>query len=126
MIGLLACAAEEPAIDVFEVVGVSPGDGADDVVEAHVPELRFSALADADTCNADTVRLDGVHEDLTVAFPVEVDVVAIDRGAKIQLDHAAAFPRGWTYAISVAGGRDGCLDVDGNQILAFASTFVVP
>lgn len=124
---LLACSEEADPVDVgFVVVGVSPEDGAADVVEAHVPELRFSADLDTDACDADRLRLDAVEDDGSVAFSVDAVLTPVDRAAKMQFAHEVPFPAGWTYALSVRGGPDGCLDVAGNEIRPFLSRFFVP
>ncbi len=125
---LIAC--EDTPLDTgtlgFRIVGVSPKSGAADVVESHVPELRLSGAADSATCTNAVIRLDAIHANGTVAFPVAIDVAPIDAGAKLQLTHSLPFFHPWSYAISVLGGPDGCLDVDGNEIEAFQSTFEVP
>jgi hypothetical protein len=125
---MLACAEPDPDVETgFAIVGVSPEDGAADVVEAHIPELRFSDPADPDTCTAETLRLDGIVDDGAVAFSVPVEIVPLDGGLRVQLTHADPLPRGWSYALSArAGDDDGCLDVDGNVLRPFASSFAVP
>jgi hypothetical protein len=124
---LLACAQDPKPVDLgFVVVGVSPADGADDVVEAHVPELRFSDDIDEDACDADAVRLDGLGDDGTVAFTPDTVLTPVSGTTKVQFVHDVPFPRGWTYAITVRGGEHGCLDADGNEITPFTSTFSVP
>lgn len=125
---LLACADDAP-VDVdegFRVIGVVPEDGAVDAVEVQVPELRFSEAADMEACTADTIRLDAVHEDMTVAFGVDVALTSVDMGAKIQLVHDDAFLPGCTYAITVRGGDEGCASTKGDAIRDFASRFTVP
>lgn len=125
----LAGCAEDTPIEVdpgFHVIGVVPEDGATDVIDAQIPELRFSDPASEETCTVDTVRLDGVHDDGSVAFPIEVTLTAIDRGSKLQLAHDLALLPGWTYVLTVQGGADGCTDTQGNPIQAFASRFSVP
>ena len=126
MIWLLACAGPPPVGAGFSVAAVSPEDGATDVVEAHIPEVRFSEAIDPDTCDAETVRLDGVHDDLSVAFPVESEIILVDQGAKVQFRHDNPLPRGWRYAITVRGGDDGCSSTTGETIHPFGSTFEVP
>lgn len=124
---MLACADEPVDIDEgFRVIGVVPEDGAADAVEAQVPELRFSELADEATCGPEALRLDAIHEDWTVAFPVEVSLTAVDRGAKIQFTHTLPLEAGWTYAVTVRGGEEGCTDTHGTPVRPFASSFTVP
>lgn len=124
----LACSGddEETGTDQFRVIGVVPADGAVDALSVQIPELRFSASADPATCDTDAVRLDAVRDDGTVAFAVPVTLVPVDQGAKLQLDHADPMPGGWRYAITVRTGAAGCTDVDGREIVPFASTFEVP
>ena len=64
---LIACAQVPDTGDgpAFTVVGSSPEDGADDVIEAVIPEVRFSAAANEETCNTDTVRLDAIDAEST-------------------------------------------------------------
>ena len=126
MIWILAC-ADPPVVGAgFSVASVSPEDGATDVVEAHLPELRFSDAIDPETCGDETVRLDGVHDDLSVAFRVEGELILVDEGAKVQFRHDNPLPRGWRYAITVRGGDDGCSSAAGDAIHPFDSTFEVP
>ena len=110
----------------FSIVGVSPGDGAADVVEAHIPELRFSDPIDTALCTPDTLRVDGVEAGEAVAFPVDIAVVAKDEGYRVQLTHAVPLPTSWTYRISARAGEDGCVSVDGEPLEPFASSFTVP
>lgn len=111
----------------FAIEGVSPEDGATDVVEVHVPELRFNAPIDTALCTPDSLRVDGVNADDTVAFGVDVVVVAKDEGYRVQLTHEEPLPGGWTYRISARAGDDaGCRSVDGDILEPFASSFAVP
>ncbi len=128
LLSLAACAPENTELDPgFHVVGVSPEDGAADVVEAHLPELRFSDAVSPEACGAEALRLDGIHADDTVAFAVPLVVVALDGGVRIQLTHPEPLPRGWSYALSAhAGDSSGCVDLDGRTLAPFASTFTVP
>lgn len=124
---LLACtpAPDLPA-EGFHVVGVSPDDGATDVVEAHIPEFRFSDPIDPERCDTTTLRLDGIHDDGRVGFSVDVIVASLDEGHRVQLTHEDPMPTGWTYALSArAGDDDGCQSVDGDPLAPFASTFTV-
>lgn len=124
---LLACDDAAPeADDAFEVTAVVPADGAEDAVEAQQPELHLSAEADLKQCSADTIRLDGVLADGSVAFPVELTIEEGGDSSRLLLRHEGGLPRGWAYAITVQSGEDGCLDLDGRQIVPFQSTFVVP
>lgn len=129
IVALLAACADDAPVDVdegFRVIGVVPEDGAIDAVEVQIPELRFSEAADMEACTADVVRLDAVHDDMTVAFGVDVALTSVDMGAKIQLEHDDPFLTGWTYAITVRGGEDGCANTKGDVVRDFASLFTVP
>lgn len=128
LLALAACSPAEGLLDGgFAIVGVSPDDGTSDVIEAHVPELRFNAPIDTALCTPDSLRVDGVHDDETVAFDVAIAVVSLDEGYRVQLTHQAALPGGWTYRISArAGDETGCQSVDGELLTPFASSFAVP
>jgi hypothetical protein len=121
------CACKEGALDTgtlgFRVVAVVPEDGATDVIDAAVPELRLSGDADEAACGSGAIRVDGLQADGSVAFPVDIAVVAADLGAKLQLTHALPFLAGRRYAITVNGA---CVDTAGNPIAPFYSTFEVP
>lgn len=125
LLGLCAC--EDGPLDTgtlgFRVVAVVPKDGATDVVDAAVPELRLSADADEAACGSGAIRVDGLQADGSVAFPVDIAVVAANLGAKLQLTHALPFLVGRRYAITVNGA---CVDTEGNAIAPFYSTFEVP
>lgn len=125
---LAACAPVDPAPSGgFAIVGVSPEDGSTDVVEAHIPELRFNDSIDTDLCTPTTLRVDGVHADETVAFRVDLAVVALDEGRRVQLTPTTTLPTGWSYRISAAAGDEtGCLSIDGARLEPFASGFTVP
>ncbi len=128
MLLLLAACTEAPYVPVegFHISGVSPADGATDVVEAHVPELRFSDPVDEERCTPATLRLDGIHADGRVAFEVVVTLTALDEGYRVQLAHEDPLPTGWMYALSArAADEDGCASVDGELLEPFASTFTV-
>lgn len=129
---LIGC-ARDPELDsgpVFEVVGCSPEDGADDGFEAVVPELRFSDAADPATCNADTLRLDAVDGAGRVLASVAVEPVFAAGDEKVQLTHAVGLARGYTYALSVAAAASpsdiGCTSASGLDIAPFLAEFTVP
>lgn len=124
---LLACEQEPVVIDPgFEVVGSSPEDGADDVVEAHLPEVRFNEVTDPDTCNAATVRLDALNDDDTVAFPIEAVLDRVDDGVKLRFTPLAPMPNGWRIAMTVRDGADGCANLSGDVVRPFRAVFFVP
>jgi len=126
LLALAACTPVEALPDPgFVIVGVSPEEDAADVVEAHIPELRFSDPIDPALCTPETLRIDAVHDDETVAFAVALAVVSKDEGYRVQLTHDAPLPTGWTYRLSARGGDDGCQSVDGLPLAPFASAFTV-
>lgn len=127
MLWLVACSAGLPDSALsFEVQGVVPEDGATDVIEAQSVELKMSAEADYDRCTTATVRVDAMLADGTVAFPIESEVRDGGDGARIVVDPVDALPNGWTYAVTLLGGPEGCGDLDGRDAIGFASSFVVP
>ena len=125
--GLLACGDESsPRTDEgFRVMAVAPADGEPAALEMAVPELRLSAAADEERCDGESVRLDALEDDSVVAFPVGVAVDVSEDGRKLRLVHPEPLPSGWTYALSVRGGDDGCADANGEAIVPFRSTFTV-
>lgn len=127
LLALLACTPVTEVPDGgFHVSGVVPEDGLVDVVEAQVPELRFSDPIDPGTCTPASLRLDAIHEDATVAFSMDILVLSMDGGYRVQLAHEEPMPGGWTYAISVRSDDDaGCTSVDGEPVHPFTSTFTV-
>ncbi len=126
---LAAACAPPPPLEVdpgFVVVGSSPEDGTEDVVESHLPELRFNEVSDPDTCTTSSVRLDALHEDDTVAFAVEADLERVDDGVKLRLAPYEPMPNGWWYALTVRDGADGCTSVGGDAVRPFRARFFVP
>lgn len=121
----LACEeAPEPVPD-FAVIGVSPDDGGV-AVEVDPVFLRLNAEPDMDRCNTDTIELNAINDDGSVAFPVPAEVSLQEEEGNIRVAGLDAFLNGWTYAVTVMGGENGCADVDGRPITAFLSTFEVP
>jgi hypothetical protein len=128
MILLLAACADEtaPPAAGFHIVGSTPEDGEPSVIEAQIPELRFSAPIDVDLCTADTLQIVGLFDDGSVAFHVDLEVLALDEGSRVQLTHEVAFPTGWMYALSASSGAsDGCFSRDGEPLEPFSATFGV-
>jgi len=129
---LFACAQVPDTGDgpPFTVVGSSPADGADDVIEAVVPEVRFSAAASEDTCNSQTIRLDAIDDEGLVLAPIETTLSFSSGGEKIQIAHAMALHHGFTYAITVSSGAtttdEGCTSIAGDSVTPFFSSFTVP
>lgn len=123
---LLAC-AEEPAPDPhFAVIAVQPEDGAADVVEVTPVFLRFNATPDLERCSSTTVELNAIRADGTVAFPVPAAVSLESEYDNLKVASDDPFLAGWTYAVTVMGGEDGCADVDGRPVTPFLSSFEVP
>lgn len=128
VLALWACGDEGP-IDTgpppFEVVGVDPDDGmpADSVVAP--VQLILSAIPELSRCNTDTIRVDAVLDDGTVAFnsPFAFD---LQSEGNLKLKPDDPYIRGYTYAVTVRGGETGCADLNGRAILPFYSTFEVP
>ena len=132
LFAVYACAqvpdtGEGPA---FTVVGSSPEDGADDVNEAVVPEVRFSQPANADTCNTQTVRLDAIDPEGQVLSLIETTLVLSSNGEKIQIAHEAGLHHGFTYGITVSSRTsstdEGCTSENGDPVTPFFSRFMVP
>lgn len=130
---LLAGCARDPVIDTgadFVVVGCSPDDGADDVGEAAVPELRFSKPADPVACDTAAIRLDAVDGAGRVLSNVPYTPVFSASDEKLQLTHDVALPRGYTYAVSVATAASptdlGCAAADGTPAEPYVFSFTVP
>lgn len=123
---LLACATPEEADSgpTFAVTGVNPEDGTPDVVEAVVPQLRFSGELDVASCAADAFRVDGIDAGQQVAFGVPVLIVASEGGSRVALDPDGPLPRGWTYAVTARG--EACFSLDGLPLRPFYSSFTVP
>ena len=114
----------------FTVVGSSPEDGADDVNEAVVPEVRFSQPANVDSCNTQTVRLDAVDPEGQVLSLIETTLVFSSNGEKIQFSHEVGLHHGFTYGITVSSPTsstdEGCTSENGDTVTPFFSRFTVP
>jgi len=126
VLGLLAACAEPEdsgGPQPFEVVGVSPADGATGIVESASAELRLSAGLDELTCPPSQTRIDALGPDGTVAFTVAVARFADATEQTLRLDPSDPLPRGWTYAVSLRGGT--CASQDGRPLEPFSSTFTV-
>jgi hypothetical protein len=129
---VIACAQVPDTGDApaFTVVGSSPEDGADDVIEAVIPEVRFSAAANEETCNTDTVRLDAIDAEGQVLAPMETTLTFSSGGEKIQIAHAMGLHHGFTYGITVSSGAtatdEGCTSIEGDAVTPFFSRFTVP
>ena len=126
---LLVAACDNPPVDTardrgFHVVSVTPEDLSTGLPESIAPFLVFSDRADLDACAAAT-RLDGIQSDGTVAFPVEIEMSDDGSGKRFTLTPADNLPRGWTYAITIRGGDEGCVDTENRGIEAFQSRFGV-
>ncbi len=123
---LTACApSADTAEDLFWVEEVEPADGTIVPNALVLVSLYLSDAPDVSRCTLDTLRVDAVRDDGSVAFSpaVELDV----SGERfLMLKPVGPYLAGWTYQISAEGGADGCADVDGVPITPFASTFEVP
>ena len=132
MIFLLACAIS-PAIDTglgFHVVGSSPQDGEEDVIEAVVPEVRFSEAASEDNCGSGQVQLNAVDANGAVLFAVETTSTFSSVDEKIQLEHDIPLQHGYDYALTVRGATSdtnlGCTSLAGEVLAPFFARFRVP
>ena len=108
----------------FGVVTVTPADGAVEVVEAVVPQLRLDDGVDLATCADGTFRLVGLGADHAVVFDLPVVVSADEDGERLALDPSGPVPRGWSYGVSLRGG--GCTSLHGARLEPFYSSFTVP
>lgn len=122
---LLACEQEPEPVADFAVIGVSPDEGGV-AVEVDPVFLRLSAEPDMDRCNSDSIELNAINDDGSVAFFVPSEVSLQEEEGNLRVAAFDAFLNGWTYAVTVMGGENGCADVDGRPITAFLSTFEVP
>ncbi len=125
-LGLVACADDGSDADPrFYVERVEPEDGATSVTALVFVYLHLSGGPDPERCTAETLRVDAVRADGTVAFEVPSTVTfSGERFTKVLPD--APYLRGWTYRVTARGGEDGCADLDGVPIEPFVSTFEVP
>lgn len=131
MVALLWGCALDPEVVAkgFSVVGSAPAHGEQDVIEAVVPELRFSSAADAEAC-AQATRLDAVDADGAVLFAVEVVALWASSDEKLQLTHDVPLRLGYDYALTVRGAASeadtGCTSVSGEIVAPFFARFRVP
>lgn len=120
-----ACAEDLPAEDIFWVEEVEPADGTISANAMVFVYLSLSDPPDVSRCTTDTLRVDAVREDGTVAFDVPVTLEwSGEKFAKLL--PVDPYLGGWAYRVTAQGGEDGCADVDGVPIEPFASTFEVP
>lgn len=127
LFALLAC--DEGAGDSgparFYVEYVDPADGTVESVSITNVYLQLSQVPDITRCTTDTIRVDAARDDGTVAFPVPSEL-SVEGAAFVKLRPLDPDLRGWTYAVSVQGGDQGCVDEFGTPIEPFLSTFEVP
>ena len=123
---LLAC---EESADTgrgrFYVESVEPEDGSLEAVAVSNVYLQLSAAPDITRCTTETLRVDAVRGDGTLAFPVPSEL-SVEGEAFVKLHPLNPDLRGWTYVVSVQGGEEGCADEGGTPIEPFFSTFEVP
>lgn len=121
----LGCAPEPLGDTGFRVVASVPVDGATDVTEAQVPELRVSEPADATTCQAPNLGLVQVDDAGAVIRQVPVQVELLDEGNKLALQPAGMLVSGAHYAYVVRSGSGGCTDTTGRVLRPFSAGFSV-
>ncbi len=133
MIPLLLACAIDPVLDTglgFHVVGSSPEDGEQDVIEAAIPEVRFSEAASEENCGSGQVRLDAIDENDAVLFTVETTSTFSSVDEKIQLEHDIPLHHGYDYALTVRGATSetdlGCTSLSGEVVAPFFARFRVP
>ncbi len=122
---LLACAEPADEEDRFWVEEVDPEDGGQMLIAVSPVLVRFSGSLDLERCTADTMRLDAIRENGSVAFNVPISFDATADGF-VRFMHTAPLPSGWTYAVTVRGGEAGCADEAGIALEPFYSVFEVP
>lgn len=129
---LLACAID-PVLDTglaFHIVGSSPEDGEENVIEAVLPEVRFSEPVSQEACGSGAVRLDAVDENGAVLFAVETTATFSSVDEKIQLEHDIPLHHGYDYALTVRGATSetdqGCTSLSGEVVAPFFARFRVP
>jgi hypothetical protein len=108
----------------FHVDSVTPEDLSTGLPESVAPFLVLSDRADMDAC-APATRLDAIRNDGTVAFNIAFDMTDDGSGKRLTLTPVETLPRGWTYAITIRGGDEGCVDMENRGIEAFQSRFGV-
>lgn len=129
---LLACAID-PVFDtgiLFHVVGSTPEDGEDDVIEAVIPEVRFSEAVSEEACGEGAIRLDAVDDAGAVLFTVETTPTFSSVDEKVQLEHDIPLRHGYDYALTVRGATSqtdqGCTSLAGEVVTPFFARFRVP
>jgi hypothetical protein len=132
LLALLACQPAAPVDTGFDFYVASALPSPDDamITQDTIPELTFNVPTDPLTCTSDTIRLDALTRDPTgtdhtVDFAVPSTLSWVT-DSDVQLLREDLLPRGWTYALTVRGGPDGCLSVDGSEMAGFYQSFAVP
>jgi hypothetical protein len=125
LVALLACADDPEAEDRFWVREVDPPDGGQLLIAVSPVLVRFSGPLDLERCTSDTMRLDAIRDDGTVAFPIPLTFEATADGF-VRFIHDGPLPAGWVYAITLRGGETGCTDENGTPLDPFLSLFEVP
>lgn len=123
---LLAACAEAPAEeDLFWVESVEPADGTVTPNQLVFVYLQLSDPPDPTRCTTDTLRVDAVRDDGTVAFAAPTEL-SFSGEAFVKLLPVEPYLGGWTYRVTAQGGEDGCASAAGVAIEPFVSTFEVP
>lgn len=122
---LMGCAEPEADAPRFKVSEIDPPDGGEMLIAVSPVLVRFSEPPDMELCTNQTMRLDAIREDATVAFEVPLEFDATGDGF-VRFIHAEPLPAGWAYAVTIRGGDTGCADESGTPIVPFFSSFEVP
>lgn len=96
------------------VAGVSPADGAKDVLPEGKVEVTFSEPIDAGTVDGSTLRL--VKQGETASVAATVNYVGVERKATLTTSSRLAYST--AYTATVKGGAYGVKDVAGNPLAA--------
>lgn len=127
ILALLACEPEgaDTAVAPFYVESVSPAEG--EVVDTNIAVvlLQLSEAPDLSRCTTDTIRVDAVRDDGSVAHTVPI-ALSLSGQALVKAAPQEPFTFGWTYAVTAQGGSDGCQAESGTPLTSILSTFEVP
>gem|GEM_PF-7132280 len=111
----------------FRVTGSNPSDGAIDVPEARVPELRFSSAANQSVCFEGQLSLEAINDDDTVAFDLSYSLTFLEGGHKVQFQTSDLLPRGYWYAMVARDDTERpCVDDFDNPLEPAGVKFYVP
>lgn len=107
------------------MVSADPAEG-ETIFSVVAPvQLILSESPDLNACNLNTIRVDALRDDGTVAFPAVV-VLDLQSEGNLKVQPDEPYFQGYTYAVTVRGGESGCTDINRNPIQPFYSTFEIP